>query len=300
MADLFPGFDAQEVDGENERLFCRIGGEGPPVVLLHGYPQCHAMWHRIAPRLAERFTVVVPDLPGYGRSSIPPDAADHAPYSKRRMGAEVAAVMARLGHDHFALVGHDRGARVGYRLALDAPERVERLAVLDIVPTGTLWRTFSVRRAMTFYHWTMLAQKAPLPETLVGGDPSFYLRHTIGGWTKAKDLSAIHPDALAAYEAFFREPERIHATCEDYRASATIDRVDDEADMDAGRKIEPPVLVLWGDTGFAGQGSRQLDVWREWCREVTGAPVDSGHFIPEENPDGVMEHLLPFLLAGRP
>lgn len=296
-ADLFPGFAAEEVEGEAERLFCRIGGDGPPLVLLHGFPETHMMWHRIAPALAATHRVIAFDLPGYGRSTVPADTPGHAGFSKRRMAAEVAAAAARLGHPRFRLVGHDRGARVAYRMALDRPEAVERLAVLDIVPTGTLWRTFTVERAMTFYHWLFLAQPAPLPETLIGHDPAGFLDLTMARWTKAGDLAAFDPAALAAYRLHFADPAHLHGACEDYRAGATVDRADDEATMDAGDRIAAPTLVLWGDTGFAGQTVDQLTVWRAWCREVTGAPVDCGHFIPEENPDGTMAHLAPFLAA---
>ena len=300
-ADPFAGFTEGHVEGERERLFCRAGGPetAPAVVLLHGYPQTHMMWHAVAPALAERFRVVLFDLPGYGRSSVPPDAPDHAPYSKRRMAHEVAAATARLGHRRFRLVGHDRGARVAYRLALDLPERIERVAVLDIVPTGALWRDFTPERGLRFYHWLFLAQPAPLPEMLIGSNPVAFLDRTIAGWTKRRDLSAFAPAALDDYHRFFSDPARLHATCEDYRAGAGIDRIHDEETMARGGTIAAPLLVLYGDTNFAGQNASPLDVWRDWAADVSGAAVDSGHFIPEENPAATLRHLSAFLSAGR-
>ncbi|PLX36179.1 MAG: alpha/beta hydrolase [Hyphomicrobiales bacterium] len=299
--DLFPGFAETRLEGDGLTLHARIGGEGPPLVLLHGYPQCHVMWHRIAPELARHFTCIIPDLRGYGQSDCAADSVEGSGYSKRAMGNDIAAAMSALGHDRFAVAGHDRGARVGYRMALDHADRVERLVVLDILPTADYWLRMDRAYGLKMYHWLFLAQPAPMPETLIGGAPAAYLEHTIASWSKAGDLSAFDPRALDAYRGFFAEPERIHAVCEDYRAGAGIDRELDEADQAAGRRIACPVLTVWGETGLApkpaSEDDSQLSVWRRWTENVTGAPVDSGHFVAEENPQATLAHLIPFLTA---
>jgi len=297
--DLFEGFDTRRIAGSGADIFCRIGGSGPPLVLVHGYPQTHVEWHRIAPALAERFTLVMPDLRGYGASSIPANDATNAPYSKRAMAADVVAVMRALGFARFAVAGHDRGGRVAYRLALDAPERVTRLAVLDIVPTHEMWTTVDAARAMKVYHWMFLAQPKPLPEMLIGANPRAFIDHTLASWTKARDLSAFAPDALAAYRAFFAEPARLSATCDDYRAGQTIDLALDSADIAAGRKITAPVLALWGAAGIPAEGAAggepwPLQVWRRWAQEVSGEALDAGHFLPEEAPEATAAALSRF------
>jgi haloacetate dehalogenase len=294
--DLFPGFAHRTVETQGARIFCRSGGSGPPVVLLHGYPQTHVMWHRIAPALAERFTLVLPDLRGYGESSCPPSDAAHAAYSKRAMARDVVEVMAAFGFDRFAVVGHDRGGRVAYRLALDAPQQVEKLAVLDIVPTHAMWTGMNARRAYKTYHWLFLAQPAPMPERLIETDPATYLDHTLASWTKTGDLSAFDAQALRAYRRSFSRPQNIHAACEDYRAGYFYDWQADEEDRAAGRRIDAPLLALWGDAGIpSDKVSDPLAVWREWARQVEGAGIDSGHFVCEENPDATLAHLGPFL-----
>jgi haloacetate dehalogenase len=295
LPDLFPGFHARTFETDEASIFARLKGSGPPVALLHGYPQTHAMWHRVAPALAEHFTCVVPDLRGYGASSAPAAAPDHSTYSKRAMARDVAAVMRTLGHERFAVVGHDRGGRVGYRLALDDPGRVERLAVLDIVPTQAMWRGLDAKLAMKAYHWLFLAQPAPLPETLIGSHSDFYLERTIASWTRDTSLSAFDPRALQHYRASFRQPERIHAACEDYRAGRTCDLAADEADLAAGRRIACPVLALWGAAGFPSETGGPLEIWRNWAEDVRGVAVESGHFACEENPDATLQALLPFL-----
>lgn len=293
---LFPAFGAEMVEGDGLELWCRFSGSGPPVVLLHGFPQTGGMWHRIAPALAERHTVVVPDLRGYGRSDVAPDEEGHASYAKRAMAADVVALMRNLGHQRFAVVGHDRGARVGYRLALDMPEVVPRLAVLDIIPTGVMWRDFTVERAMAIWHWLFLAQPAPLPEVLIGGRATRYLELTLARWTATHDLSPFAPAALHDYRAAFRQPARIHAMCEDYRAGQTLDRANDDATRANGQRIEAPLLALWGAAGLPGRsGAGPLAVWREWARNVTGDGIDAGHFLCEENPDDTLAALAPFL-----
>lgn len=295
FADLFPGFATRRLAAGEVNLFARIGGSGPPVVLVHGYPQTHVEWRHVAPRLAERRTVVVLDLRGYGESDAPP-SRDGALYAKRVMAADVVAAMAGLGFDRFAYVGHDRGARVGYRLALDDPGRLTRLAVLDIVPTAEMWRGMNAKRAMAVYHWPFLAQPAPLPETLIGRSPREYVDHTLASWTKTKTLEPFDSDALAHYRALFADPERIHACCEDYRAGATLDWEHDEDDAAAGRMIDAPLLALWGAAGLPAQGESPLEVWRRWASDVEGHAIDAGHFLPEEAPEATAEALDAFLV----
>jgi haloacetate dehalogenase len=294
LADLFPGFAAHWIDTKVGRSFVRTHGQGPPLLLLHGYPQTHVEWHRIAPRLAERFCVVLMDLRGYGWSSAP-HSEKGALYTKRLMAEDTIAVMEQLGHVRFNVVGHDRGARVGYRLALDHPERLDKLALIDIIPTAARWRSLNAQEAMKAYHWTFLAQPEPLPERLISGAAPFFVDHTLASWTAAKNLSAFDARALAHYRAALNEPSRIHATCEDYRAGATLDRADDEADQSAGKKITAPLLVLWGGRGLGGGDASTLDIWRQWATQVQGQPIEGGHFLPEENPEATLEALLAFL-----
>jgi haloacetate dehalogenase len=295
--DFFPGFDEHRIVVGDVTLYARIGGAGPPLVLLHGYPQSHAMWRRVASRLAERFTTVIPDLRGYGASSIPASQKGEG-YSKRVMGVDIVALMQALGHQRFSLAGHDRGGRVGYRLALDHPERIESLAALDIIPTGEMWRGMDAARAMSVYHWMFLAQPEALPETLIGRAPREYIDHTLASWTAAKSLDCFG-EALDAYREAFADPARIHATCEDYRAGATIDRTADEADLAAGRKIAAPLLVLWGESGIPAAGTSPLDLWRRWASDVRGHRVAGGHFLPEEAPEATAKALLDFFTRGK-
>ncbi|MFN8831892.1 MAG: alpha/beta fold hydrolase [Labrys sp. (in: a-proteobacteria)] len=295
--DLFPGFSAHWLDTRAGRLFARSAGSGPPVLLLHGFPQTQIMWHRIAAEIARDRTVILLDLPGYGWSSIPPTTDDHRPYSKRAMAQAVVEAMEALGHVHFALVGHDRGGRVGYRLALDHPGRLSRLAVLDIVPTLEMWDRMDAARALKTYHWAFLAQPDPMPETLIGGAPIAWLEHTLASWTKARSLAAFDRRALSAYRDAFNDPARIHACCEDYRAGAGVDREDDAADRADGRRIAVPMLALWGAAGIPGAGRSPLEVWREWAVSVEGIAIDAGHFVAEENPGETLAALRSFLAA---
>ena len=283
MSD-FAGFAAHEINLGEATIFARVGGSGPPLLLLHGYPQSHLMWARVAAALAASFTVVAADLRGYGRSSAPGSHKGER-YSKRVMAKDVIALMSALGHQRFAVAGHDRGGRVAYRLALDHPDLVTKIATLDIVPTWEMWDSMDAARAMAVYHWLFLAQPEPLPETLIGAASEAYLDHTLASWTGDQSLKAFAPAALEAYRAAFREPARIHAACEDYRAGATIDRALDEADRSAGRKIAAPLLALWGAKGIPAKGESPLEVWRRWASEVSGAGVESGHFLPEEAPE---------------
>ena len=289
---MFEGFEGRSIETSGTTIFARIGGSGPPLLLLHGFPQSHVMWHRVAPALAERFTVVCADLRGYGDSAKPPSDPDHATYSKRACAKDMVEVMAALGFERFGLAGHDRGGRVAHRLALDHPERLERLAVLDIVPTRTIFRATNQAIATAYYHWFFLIQPYDLPERLIGHDPAYYLRRTLGGWGSG-GLGAFAPEALAEYERCFRDPAALHAMCEDYRAAATIDLAHDEADLD--RKIRCPLLVLWGERGLMQRHFGIVATWRERAEEdVTGRVLDCGHFLPEERPEEVTRELLAF------
>ena len=255
------------------------------------------MYHKIAGTLAEYFTVVVPDLRGYGASSCPPNDADNFTYSKRAMGQDMIHVMQELGFTLFNLVGHDRGGRVAYRMALDYPERIQRLAVLDIIPTYAMWHGFNVNLAMKVYHWLFLAQPSPLPEMLIERAPVEFLDYTIASWTKTRNLSSFDPDALEHYHRFFSDPAHIAATCNDYRSGQTYDLHADEADFEAGNKINCPLLALWGEAGIPGETKGPLDVWRQWGTDVVGMAIDSGHFVAEENPEATLLALIPFLNA---
>ncbi len=298
--DLFPGFASHWIDTEAGRVFARSGGDGPPVVLLHGFPQTHACWHRIAPKLAERHTVVCMDLRGYGWSSAPPGDAAHETYSKRAMGRDVIAVMERLGHVRFAIVGHDRGARVAYRLALDHPGRVERLALLDIMPTVSFWQKIRSGQAEA-PHWEFLARPAPEPEEEIGRNPLAYFDGLLAKWSRHGTLKTFDPRALHAYRQSCNEPSRIHAFCEDYRAGATVDLAQDETDLAAGRKIACPALVVWSDyLARGGATETPPQVWRRtFAPHIAEARVEAGHFVAEEDPDGTLAALAPFL-RGNP
>ena len=293
--DLFPDFSSERIDGvDGVRVFCRVGGDGSPVVLVHGFPQTHASWHAVAPALAETHTVVAVDLRGYGRSDVPPDDGAHTVYSKRAMGADVRAVMRELGFGRFAVVGHDRGGRVAYRMALDHPDVVDRVAVLDILPTLAYWERLDRRFGLDIYHWMFLAQPAPFPERLIGGQPQYFCDHTLASWTADHTLDAFTPHALAEYRAMFADPARIAAMCADYRAGATTDVDHDAEDQAAGRVIEAPLLDAYGSTGVAPT-STHGDVWRRWARDVTSTTIPSGHFVAEEDPAATARVLAAFL-----
>lgn len=297
LADLFPHYQSEWVHTANGRIFARIGGKGPPLLLLHGYPQTHVMWHRVAPLLHDRFTLIIPDLPGYGWSDVPTSDAEHTPFTKRAMAQAMIDLMEKLGHVHFALAGHDRGGRVAYRLALDHPGRLSRLCVLDILPTYDYWARMDRNYGLKIYHWMFLAQPEPLPERTIGGDPDFYYRTTLASWTKDKSIKAFDPRALDHYLTAMRDPLRIHAACEDYRAGAYADFEHDKADMEAGHKIGVPLGVIWGGAGIASAAATPLDTWRKWASEVHGEAVDSGHFMAEENPQATAQALLALLSA---
>ena len=290
---MFDAFTARDVPTAGATIHLRIKGEGPPLLLLHGYPQTHAIWHAVAPRLAERFTVVCADLRGYGDSSKPEGGTDHAGYAKRAMAQDMIEVMAALGYDRFHIAGHDRGGRVTHRLCLDHPDRVMRAAVLDIVPTLTLFRATDQAFAYGYYHWFFLSQPSPLPERLIGGDPRFYLHAKLGQWSAAKNTAWLDPAALAEYERCFADPETIRASCDDYRAAATIDLVHDEADLE--RRIACPLLVLWGEQGLMHRSFDVLATWREKASgPVEGWALPCGHYLPEEQPEATTQALLGF------
>lgn len=290
---LFAGFEQKRVAGQGAEINLRIGGDGPPLLLLHGYPQTHVMWHRIAPRLAEDFTVVCPDLRGYGDSSKPESDSAHLTYSKRATAADMVAVMQALGFPTFRLAGHDRGGRVSHRLALDHPEAVEKLAVLDIVPTLTVFENVNQLVATSYYHWFFLIQPAPHPERMIGADPEYYLRSKLRSWSAGKEFYP--PEVMAEYLRCFRDPACIHATCEDYRAGASIDLEHDRADRQ--KRIACPLLVLWGEKGLVNKAYDALACWREKAAgSVTGHAVPSGHFLPEEAPDETCRALREFFL----
>ena len=292
--DLFPGFRSEMLPGAGVDIFCRIGGDGPPLVLQHGFPQTHVTWHKIAPALAEHFTLVLPDLRGYGQSGIARTVDDHATYSKRAMAADIAAIMTALGHESFAFAGHDRGARVGYRLALDHPDRVAKLAVLDIVTTYDEWQKADAKWGMETYHWLMLAQPHPLPEMLIGGVSADYMDYTLASWADGNSLKAFDRRALASYRAAMSDPERIHAACEDYRAGYGIDTELDRQNLEAGHKIHCPLLVLWGAGGIPNQGGNPLHAWHRWAPQATGKALPCGHFLAEELPSETASALLTF------
>ena len=284
---LFPGFRMLDVETSGTTIRLRTGGSGPPLLLLHGYPQTHALWHRVAPRLAERFTVVAADLRGYGDSGKPATAADHAPYSKRAMAQDMAEVMTALGHETFFLAGHDRGARVSHRLALDHADRVRKLAVLDIAPTREMYRDTGDLFARLYWHWFFLITPAPFPERMIGADPDAYWLKKCGSGSAG--LSPFTPEALAEYLRCFRDPATVHASCEDYRAAATIDIAHDDAD--GGRKVACPLLVLWGKAGVIEKCFDALALWRERAAAVRGHALPGGHYLAEELPGEVADEL---------
>lgn len=288
---MFDGFELHDVDTGEATIRARIGGAGPPLLLLHGNPQTHVMWHKIAPRLAERFTVIASDLRGYGASSKPASAPDHEPHSKRAMARDQVALMQHFGFASFSVAGHDRGGRCAYRMALDHPERIEKLAVLDILPTWEHYRRTDLRFAMGYWHWFFLPQPFPIPEQLIGADPDWYFRRN---WPGAAEPPAFFdPEALEDYLRAFRDSATVHAMCEDYRAGATYDFRLDEADFGT-RKIACPVLVLWAAEGILEKLYDTVEVWRGWADDVRGSAVPGGHYMAEESPEETLRPLASF------
>jgi haloacetate dehalogenase len=295
--DLFPGFASRRVTTPTGEIFARVGGNGPPMLLLHGYPQTHVCWHKIAPELARHVTLVMPDLRGYGASHCPAGDEANITYSKRAMAAEMRSVMQALGHETFIAAGHDRGGRVAYRMALDFPDAVAACIPIDILPTAEVWARMRAETAVTSYHWAFLAQPKPMPEILIGADPAAYVRHTLASWTADRTLGCFDPRALAAYEAALAPSERIHAVCSDYRAGATVDRQLDIADRLDGRAIQCRTFILWGSDYVGKGGAKPIDIWSAWAATVGGQEVQSGHFLAEENPAMTAAAMIEFLTA---
>ncbi len=285
---FFEGFTPTTVAVPGGRIRLRHGGSGPPLLLLHGNPQSHFIWHEVAPAMARRFTVICPDLRGYGESLKPPATPDHAPYAKREMAKDMIAVMDHFGHQRFRLAGHDRGGRVAHRLALDHPDRVEKLATLDIVPTIEHFERANMDFALSYYHWFWFAQSHPFPEVLINAAPDAWFHHHTSRSPRPSDL--FHPEALADYLAAARRPENITGMCEDYRAAATIDLVHDRESRASGHKVRCPMLVLWGAKARVAKWYDAPAIWRQYCSaEVTGGAVDCGHYIPEEVPQETID-----------
>lgn len=283
----FEGFNLSRVDVGEATLRVRHGGSGPPLLLLHGYPETHMMWSRVADDLARDFTVIAPDLRGYGESTAPATTPDHETYSKRAMARDAVALMRHFGFDRFNLAGHDRGGRVAYRLALDHPDVLLKLSILDIIPTADVWKRTNKAFALAYWHWSFLAQAHPFPETVIGADPEYFLFRGSRGM--------FDPAAYADYVRCLANPAMVHAICEDYRAGASYDVAADEADRGKTR-IKVPVQVLWGSKGALAAWYDVLAIWRDWADDVQGQAIESGHFIPEENPAETLKALRAFFL----
>jgi haloacetate dehalogenase len=298
---MFEGFSSRTIRTARTSLFVRIAGSGPPLLLLHGFPETHLMWRDVAPALARHFTVVCMDLPGYGNSGCPPSMPDHASGAKRSMALETIDLMTSLGFPRFAVAGHDRGGRVAYRMALDHPARVERVAVLDVLPTDTAWTYADDRFAVGYWPWSLLAQPAPLPERMLTAAADAVVGNALGTW--GSDVLSVPEEVRAAYVEALRDPAHAHAICEEYRAGATIDRAHDRADRTAGRRIRCPLLALWSaggplDTWYEAH-SGPLALWKSWADDVRGEAMQGGHFFPEAHPVATAEALHAFLALTR-
>lgn len=292
-----PGFQQQRIDVGEVSLSVHRAGRGAPLILLHGYPQNHHCWALVAPGFAEHFDVIVPDNRGYGDSDAPPDTSDHLVYAKRTMAADIVGLMDALGISQAHILGHDRGGRVAYRMALDHPDRVSRLGIIEIGTTADYWANWHAELAMKAYHWTFLAQPYPLPERMIGADPVAYVDWTLASWTGQGDLSAFPETSLASYRAQAQDPAKLHAMCADYRAGATIDRTIDEADRTAGRQLAMPLQFLAAEDGFPVKSGDPGKLWKAWAPNLSTATCVSGHFIMEENPHAVLDTFLPFFDA---
>ncbi|HEV8690341.1 MAG TPA: alpha/beta hydrolase [Ideonella sp.] len=294
-AALFPGFASRRIaTTEGVEINAVVGGSGPPLLLLHGHPQTHSIWHRVAPSLARNFTVVAADLRGYGDSSKPPGGADHARYSKRDMAADMRTLMLGLGHARFAILAHDRGARVAHRLAVDHPAAVRRLVLLDIAPTLDMYALANDDFARAYWHWFFLIQPSPVPERLIEADPAAYVRDVMG--RRSAGLAPFDPLALSEYQRCMALPGAAHAICEDYRAAASLDLEQDRSDRVQGRLLTQPLLALWGAEGVVHRCFDPLALWRAIATQVQGEPLPCGHYIPEEAPEALLAKALPFLL----
>ena len=285
-------FQQRMIELNGIELCVTTGGKGPPLFLLHGFPQTHLIWHRVAPILAQQFTLVMPDLRGYGNSSAPPGDAGHHNYSKRVMATDIIALADYLGFDRFALAGHDRGGRVGYRLVLDNPGRVTHFCAVDIIPTLNVWEEMDVAATVSAFHWSLLAATTPLPEQLIGQNPDLFYRALLERW--ASSIDKLDPRAVAAYLDQYRDPAKIHAQCEDYRAGATVDRGYDQASRDAGEQMDCPVLLLWSTGYLSDKADSPVDSWREWAPDVSEVAIDCGHFIVEEEPQRAAKAMADF------
>lgn len=290
---MFNNFEKALLDLGDVSINYVIGGNGPPLLLLHGYPQTHVIWHKIAPTLAENFTIIASDLRGYGDSSKPPTSDTHEPYSKRAMANDQVRLMQHLGFDSFYLAGHDRGGRVAHRLALDHPKSLKKMVVMDIAPTYTMYTTTDMEFAKAYYHWFFLIQPHDIPERMIGADPFYFLNQKFGQW--GRDNTAFTKEAFEEYLRCLT-PETIHASCEDYRASATIDLEHDQLDMDNGNRILCPLLCLWGEKGFVGKKYNVVAEWKKWADNVSGFSLPCGHYLPEEAPAETLDALVNFFL----
>jgi haloacetate dehalogenase len=291
---MFPAsFKQQMIPVNGVELNVVTGGSGPPLFLLHGFPQTNVIWHRVAPELARHFSLVMPDLRGYGDSSAPAGDPEHKQYSKREMARDIIALADHYGFDRFALAGHDRGGRVGYRLVLDHPGRVTKYCAIDIIPTLDVWEDMDAAATVSAFHWSLLAASAPLPEELIGQNPNLFYRFLLERW--ASDIAKLDPGAVEAYLEQYRDPRKIHAQCEDYRAGATVDRLYDEANRDAGDLLDCPVLVIWSTGYLSDKANSPLLSWRKWAADVTEIAIDCGHFIVEEEPRLAANALADFL-----
>ncbi len=292
----FEGFEERRFAVNGTEIFARFGGRtgAPALLLVHGFPQTHAIWHRIAQQLKDKFFLVMPDLRGFGDSAKPPGLPDHSNYSMRALAQDLVEVMAALGHARFLVCGHDRGARVSHRLAVDHPGAVEKLCIIDIAPTLDMYEATDMTFARSYYHWFHLIQPSPLPEAMIGGNCKLYLHTKLGGWGSG-GLKHIEPEALAEYERCFCRPDAIHAACENYRASAGMDLDHDRASRAHDDRIACDTLVLWGERGIIGKLFDPMALWRAQCAgRVEGRAVPSGHFIPEELHRETADALLSF------
>jgi len=293
---MFDGFEVSTVDVGETTIFIRRSGHGPPLLLLHGFPETHVMWHAVAPALSDEFTVVCADLRGYGASGKPVSTPDHGPYRKSAMALDMIRLMERLGFSNFGVAGHDRGGRVAYRMTLDYPDRITRLAVIDIVPTGEALARADMRLALGYWPWSLLAQPEPLPERLITASPGAVVDSALAGW--GSDPKSFPPEVRSAYVDALGDLPTVHAICEEYRAAATLDFVQDVEDRKAGRRIVCPMLVLWGKGGpldqwYADAGG-PLGIWNDWADKVSGRAVEGGHFLPEHNPRETLAELRAF------
>ncbi|MDV7341658.1 alpha/beta hydrolase [Terasakiella sp. A23] len=295
---MITGFQQKFHDVNGVRLSVHTAGQGEPLLLLHGYPQTHMTWSKVAPEFAKSFSCVAPDLRGYGDSSVPKTDDGHLAYSKREMGRDMIALMAELGHQTFMVLGHDRGARVAYRMTLDHPDHVKKVGIVEVVPTSDMWDRFNAKMALKAYHWTFLAQPHPLPENMIGGDPVAYLEWTLKSWVGDGTLDAFSPEAMESYKQQFLNPDHVHGMCQDYRAGATIDRELDEESRANGDKIKVPLCFTWAENSFPAQTVDPLGLWQEWADNVEGhvLPGKSGHFPMEENPQAIVDCFVPFFL----